>query len=282
MRARGIVIAVALRLVVNVRARLPCRQPVRIAPTRAEREAPSADTSSSSTMASIVARIRSRIRASSVAFSAPPTLLSLSMASSSGTRRPAGVSCGSTRRILTPFHFFHQFRDTTRCRWSSFNESIQSRHSRRRVPMTFRRAHLPALEDKLVQRAKVEVLNAIYETDFLGFLYGFRPGRSQHNALDAIYTGLLTRQVNWVLDLEIRGFFDSLDRGLLMKFIEHRIADRRVVRLIQKWLNADPDSRGESGRRFISGGPAAPRSDRRSGGSSGASALQIGRSARGG
>ena len=95
-----------------------------------------------------------------------------------------------------------------------------------------------ALEDKLVQRATVGVLNAIYETDFLGFSYGFRPGRSQHNALDAIYTGLLTRQVNWVLDLDIRGFFDSLDRGWLVKFIEHRIADRRVVRLIQKWLNA--------------------------------------------
>ena len=95
-----------------------------------------------------------------------------------------------------------------------------------------------ALEDKLVQRAMVEVLNAIYETDFLGFSYGFRPGRSQHNALDAIYTGLLTRQVNWVLDLDIRGFFDALDRGWLVKFIEHRIADRRVVRLIQKWLNA--------------------------------------------
>ena len=95
-----------------------------------------------------------------------------------------------------------------------------------------------ALEDKLVQRATVEVLNAIYETDFLGFSYGFRTGRSQHNALDAIYTGLLTRQVNWVLDLDIRGFFDSLDRGWLVKFIEHRIADRRVVRLIQKWLNA--------------------------------------------
>ena len=76
-----------------------------------------------------------------------------------------------------------------------------------------------ALEDKLVQRAMVEVLNAIYETDFLGFSYGFRPGRSQHNALDAIYTGLLTRQVNWVLDLDIRGFFDSLDRGWLVKFI---------------------------------------------------------------
>jgi group II intron reverse transcriptase/maturase len=86
-----------------------------------------------------------------------------------------------------------------------------------------------ALEDKIVQRAAVEVLNAIYETDFLGFSYGFRPGRSQHQALDALYTGLLTRKVNWVLDLDIKGFFDG---------ISHRIADRRVVRLIQKWLRA--------------------------------------------
>jgi RNA-directed DNA polymerase len=92
---------------------------------------------------------------------------------------------------------------------------------------------VPALEDKIVQRAAVEVLNAIYETDFLGFSYGFRPGRSQHQALDALYTGLLTKKVNWVLDLDIKSFFEWL-----VKFVEHRIADRRVVRLIQKWLNA--------------------------------------------
>ena len=95
-----------------------------------------------------------------------------------------------------------------------------------------------ALEDKIVQRAAVEVLNAIYETDFLGFSYGFRPRRSQHQALDALYTGLLTRKVNWVLDLDIRSFFDKVDHGWMIKFIEHRIADRRVVRLIQKWLKA--------------------------------------------
>jgi len=95
-----------------------------------------------------------------------------------------------------------------------------------------------ALEDKIVQRATVEVLNAIYETDFLGFSYGFRPGRSQHNALDALYVGLLTKNVNWVLDVDIRGFFDTIDHGWLVQFVEHRIADRRVVRLIQKWLNA--------------------------------------------
>jgi group II intron reverse transcriptase/maturase len=95
-----------------------------------------------------------------------------------------------------------------------------------------------ALEDKLVQRSAVEVLNAIYETDFFGFSYGFRPGRGQHNALDALYTGLLTKKVSWVLDVDIRGFFDTIDHEWLVKFLEHRIADRRVVRLIQKWLNA--------------------------------------------
>jgi RNA-directed DNA polymerase len=94
------------------------------------------------------------------------------------------------------------------------------------------------LEDKMVQRATVEVLNAIYESDFLGFSYGFRPGRSPHHALDALYTGLLTRKVNWVLDLDICSFFDGLSHEWLVKFVEHRIADRRVVRLIQKWLNA--------------------------------------------
>jgi len=97
---------------------------------------------------------------------------------------------------------------------------------------------VPALEDKIVQRAPVEVFNAIYETDFLGFSYGFRPGRSQHHALDALYVGLLTKKVNGVLDVDISRFFDTLDHGWLVKFVEHRIADRRVVRLIQKWLNA--------------------------------------------
>jgi group II intron reverse transcriptase/maturase len=95
-----------------------------------------------------------------------------------------------------------------------------------------------ALEDKIVQRATVEVVNAIYETDFLGFSYGFRPGRSPHHALDALYTALLTRKVNWVLDVDIRSFFDTISHEWLVMFLEHRIADRRVVRLIQKWLNA--------------------------------------------
>jgi group II intron reverse transcriptase/maturase len=118
-----------------------------------------------------------------------------------------------------------------------------------------------ALEDKIVQRATVEVLNAIYETDFLGFSYGFRPGRSQHNALDALYTGLLTKKVNWVLDADIRGYFDAIDHGWLVKFVEHRVADRRVVRLIQKWLNAgvlEDGKRTRSEQGTPQGGSASP------------------------
>jgi group II intron reverse transcriptase/maturase len=95
-----------------------------------------------------------------------------------------------------------------------------------------------ALEDKVVQRAVAEVLNAIYEEDFLGFSYGFRPGRSPHDALDALATGIYRKKVNWVLDADIRGFFDTIDHGWLLRFLEHRIADRRVLRLIQKWLRA--------------------------------------------
>ena len=97
---------------------------------------------------------------------------------------------------------------------------------------------VPVLEDKIVQRAVVGVLNAIYEVDFLGFSYGFRPERSPHRALDALLVGIETRRVNWVLDADIRSFFDALVHGWLVKFLEHRVADRRVVRLIQKWLSA--------------------------------------------
>ncbi len=97
---------------------------------------------------------------------------------------------------------------------------------------------IAALEDKIVQRAVVEVLNAIYETDFLGFSYGFRPGRSQHDALDALFVGITERKVNWVLDADICSFFDSIDHEWMMRFIEHRIADKRVLRLIRKWLGA--------------------------------------------
>ena len=95
-----------------------------------------------------------------------------------------------------------------------------------------------ALEDKIVQRAAVAVMNTIYEADFKAFSYGFRPKRSQHQALDALYVGLSTKKVRYVFDADIRDFFNRINREWLIKFIEHRIADKRVVRLIQKWLNA--------------------------------------------
>jgi RNA-directed DNA polymerase len=101
------------------------------------------------------------------------------------------------------------------------------------------------LEDKLVQRALVMVLNCIYETDFLGFSYGFRPERSQHDALDALCVGIRRMKVSWVLDADIRGFFDAIDHECLVKLFEHRIADRRVVRLIRKWLSAGVLEDGE-------------------------------------
>jgi RNA-directed DNA polymerase len=95
-----------------------------------------------------------------------------------------------------------------------------------------------ALEDKIVQRAAVEVMNAIYETDFLGFSYGFRPGRSQHQALDALYTGLLTRKVNWVLDVDIRGLFDRVNHDRLIAAVAERVADKRMLKLIRAFLKA--------------------------------------------
>lgn len=134
------------------------------------------------------------------------------------------------------------------------DENLQSLHARlhrgayRAKPS--RRVNIPkadgrlrplgvaSLEDKIVQRALVEVMNAIYEEDFLGFSYGFRPKRSQHDALDALATAIQRKKVNWVLDADIRGYFDAIDHGRLMQFVAHRIADKRVLRLIQKWLSA--------------------------------------------
>jgi group II intron reverse transcriptase/maturase len=95
---------------------------------------------------------------------------------------------------------------------------------------------IAALEDKIVQRATVAVLNAIYEEDFLGFSYGFRPGRSTHNALDALAVGIDSTNVNWIIDADVRSFFDELSQPWLVRFLEHRIGDRRIIRLIQKWL----------------------------------------------
>jgi len=95
-----------------------------------------------------------------------------------------------------------------------------------------------ALEDKIVQRATAAVLNAIYEEDFLGFSYGFRPKRGQHNALDALVVGITSRRVNFIFDADVASFFDSVSKDWLVRFVEHRIGDRRIIRLIQKWLKA--------------------------------------------
>jgi RNA-directed DNA polymerase len=102
-----------------------------------------------------------------------------------------------------------------------------------------------ALEDKIVQQAVVTILNQIYEVDFKGFSYGFRPRRSPHQALDALAVGIQWKRVNWVLDADIRGFFDSMNHEWAMKFIEHRVADRRILRLIQKWLKAGVSEDGQ-------------------------------------
>jgi RNA-directed DNA polymerase len=97
---------------------------------------------------------------------------------------------------------------------------------------------IASLEDKIVQGAVVAILTPVYEAEFLGFSYGFRPGRSQHQALDALYVGMTRRKVNWVLDADIRSFFDTISHEWLIRFLEHRIGDRRIIRLIQKWLKA--------------------------------------------
>jgi group II intron reverse transcriptase/maturase len=120
---------------------------------------------------------------------------------------------------------------------------------------------VPALEDKIVQRASAEVLGAIYEQDFCGFSYGFRPGKGAHNALDAVAVGVSRRRVNWILDADISKFFDTIEHDWLVKFIEHRVADARVVRLIKKWLHAGVLEEGrltQSDLGTVQGGSISP------------------------
>ena len=143
-------------------------------------------------------------------------------------------------------------------RWREYEEELDDRidklwdavQSGRYRAMPSRRVYIPkadgkqrplgiaALEDKIVQQAVVTVLMPIYEANFLGFSYGFRPGRNQHQALDAVVVGMQTKRVNWVLDADIKAFFDTVDHTWVMRFLEHRIGDTRVLRLIRKWLTA--------------------------------------------
>ena len=104
---------------------------------------------------------------------------------------------------------------------------------------------IAAVEDKILQQSVVTILNQIYEVDFKGFSYGFRPGRSPHQALDALTVGIQRKKVNWILDSDVLGFFDNLSHEWALKFIEHRVADRRILRLIRKWLKAGVSEDGQ-------------------------------------
>ena len=155
--------------------------------------------------------------------------------------------------------------------WAEYGNGLESRlavlhdrvHNGRYRAKPSKRTYVPkdngkqrpigiaALEDKIVQHAVVQVLMQIYEEEFLGFSYGFRPGRSVHNALDAIWVGIKQRKVNWILDADVRNFFGELDHKWLLRFLEHRIGDPRILRLIKKWLRAGVSEEGEWSRTVV-------------------------------
>src|SRR6516165_4347952 len=166
-------------------------------------------------------------------------------------------------RFTALFHHFSTVKESAasgvdRLTWTAYEADLERKledlHDRiqrgayRALPS--RRVYIPkpdgrqrplavvALEDKIVQRAVVALLNAIYEEDFLGISYGFRPGRGTHDALDALCVGIDSRKVSWILDADIQSFFDTVNQEWLIRFVEHRIGDRRIIRLIRKWLKA--------------------------------------------
>ena len=150
-------------------------------------------------------------------------------------------------------------------RWEEYGDNVEERisglhgqiHSGAYRAQASRRVWIPkadgkqrpigiaALEDKIVQHAVGKVLNQIWEEDYLGFSYGFRPGRGQQEALDALWVGIVRRKVNWIVDLDIRAFFDKLQHEWVVRFVEHRVGDRRIIRLIQKWLKAGVMEEGQ-------------------------------------
>lgn len=155
---------------------------------------------------------------------------------------------------------WHQYGEGLEARLADLHERVQSGRYR---PKPSKRIYIPkadgrqrpigiaSLEDKIVQQAVGQVLGAIWEEDFANFSYGFRPGRSQHNALDALWVAITQCRVNWVLDADIRSFFDTLDHGWLMKFVEHRVADTRMHDLIRRWLRAGVSEDGEWSRTTV-------------------------------
>jgi len=165
---------------------------------------------------------------------------------------------------------WHQYEQDLAASLRDLHERVQSGRYR---ASPSRRVYIPkadgrqrplgiaTLEDKVVQRAVVEVLNAVYEVDFRGFSYGFRPGRKPHDALDALAAGICQKKVNWVLDADVRDFFGQLDRDWLMRFLRHRIADDRILRLVSKWLAAGVIEEGswtDSDRGSPQGASASP------------------------
>ena len=155
--------------------------------------------------------------------------------------------------------------------WSRYGEKLHERlpelhqrlHTHRYKPKHVKRIWLTkangklrpigitAIEDKVVQQALVWILEAIYESDFLGFSYGFRPGRSQHQALDAVYVAISVRKVSWVLDADIKGFFDAIDHDWMMRFLAHRIADKRILHIIERTLKCGVDEDGKRERTVV-------------------------------